>query len=109
MDKQIAEKILSLTRSHKADMAEVFLRSSVSSSIEVKDQQVDAYDRSRDIGAGLRVIADGRLGFAFTTDLTDNSLAKLAETRHERAEHGTGPVQRASGPAVRKLSAREHL
>jgi hypothetical protein len=42
MDKQIAEKILSLTRSHKADMAEVFLRSSVSSSIEVKDQQVDA-------------------------------------------------------------------
>lgn len=78
MDKQIAEKILSLTRPHKADMAEVFLRSSVSSSIEVKDQQVDAFDRSRDIGAGLRIITDGRLGFAFTTDLSDGALEKLA-------------------------------
>ncbi len=87
MDKQIAEKILSLTLSHKADMAEVFLRSSVSSSIEVKDQQVDAYDRSKDIGAGLRIIVDGRLGFAFTTDLTNGSLAKMAKDAVTNAQN----------------------
>jgi PmbA protein len=78
MDKQTAEKILSLAMSRKADAAEVFLRSSVSTSIEAKDQKVDAFDRARDIGAGLRVIVAGRMGFAFTTDLSDAALKKLA-------------------------------
>lgn len=79
MDRSIADKILSLASSRKADAAEVFLRSYNSTSIEVKDQKVDAFDRARDIGAGLRVLAEGRLGFAFTTDLSDGSLETLAQ------------------------------
>jgi len=75
---QIAEKILSLATSLHADAAEVYLRSSRATSIEVKEQKVDAFDRAHDIGAGLRVLVNGQMGFAFTTDLSDNSLATLA-------------------------------
>ncbi|OGW39664.1 MAG: hypothetical protein A2X58_14635, partial [Nitrospirae bacterium GWC2_56_14] len=75
---QIAEKILSFAASHHADAAEVYLRSSRATSIEVKEQKVDAFDRAHDIGAGLRVLVNGHMGFAFTTDLSDNSLASLA-------------------------------
>src|SRR5512135_1848447 len=78
MDKLIAEKILSLASSLRVDAADVYLRSHNSTSIEVKDQAVDAFERARDIGAGLRVLLGGRLGFAFTADLSDSALAALA-------------------------------
>ena len=79
MDNKIAEKILSLSRDLKTDAAEVFLRSYTSTAIEVKDQKVDAFDRSRDIGAGLRVLVNGRMGLAFTTDLSEQALVILAQ------------------------------
>jgi len=79
MDNQIAENILSLSRDLKADAADVFLRSYMSTAIEVKDQKVDAFDRARDIGAGLRVLMNGRMGFAFTTDLSEPALMILAQ------------------------------
>ncbi len=80
MHKRIAETILSLSKDLKADAAEVFIRSSASTSIEVKEQKVDAFDRAKDIGAGLRVLVGGRMGFAFTTDLSEKALATLARS-----------------------------
>jgi PmbA protein len=80
MDKHIAEKILTLSGDLKADAADVFLRSYSSTSVEIKDQKVDAFDRAQDIGAGLRVLVNGRLGFAFTTDLSDAALKTLAQS-----------------------------
>jgi PmbA protein len=87
MDNQIAEKILSLSRDLKADAAEVFLRSYTSTTIEVKDQKVDAFDRARDIGAGLRVLINGRMGFAFTTDLSEQALMILAQAAVTNAQN----------------------
>jgi len=80
MDDRTADKILSLSRDLKADAAEVFLRSSTSTTIEVKDQKVDAFERARDIGVGLRVLVGGRTGFSYTTDLTEPSLRELARS-----------------------------
>ena len=87
MDKHIAEKILSLAKDLKADAAEAFIRSSSSTSIEVKEQKVDAFDRAKDIGAGLRVLVGGRMGFAFTTDLSDYALATLARSAITNAQN----------------------
>jgi PmbA protein len=80
LHKNIAEKILSLSKDLKADTAEVFIRSSASTSIEVKEQKVDVFDRARDIGAGLRILFGGRMGFAFTTDLSEDALRTLARS-----------------------------
>jgi len=78
MNKAKAEKILSLAKEVHADSAEVFLRAYSSTTIEIKDQKIDAFDLARDIGAGLRVFAGGRMGFAFTTDLSEGALTNLA-------------------------------
>jgi len=87
MDKRTAKKILSFANSHKADASEVFLRSYSSTTIEIKDQKVDAFEQARDIGVGLRVIVQGRLGFAFTTDLSDRALATLARAAFTNAQN----------------------
>jgi PmbA protein len=87
MNKNIAEKILGLTKDLKADAADVFIRSSASTSVEVKDQKVDAFDRARDIGAGLRVLTDGRMGFSFTTDLSENAIDKLVKSAITNAQY----------------------
>ncbi|MGE5174433.1 MAG: TldD/PmbA family protein, partial [Betaproteobacteria bacterium] len=87
MDKQIAEKILSLASSFKADAAEVFLRSYTATTIEVKEQQVDAFERARDIGAGLRVLVGRRMGFAFATDFSDSASKTLAQAAVTNAQH----------------------
>ncbi len=75
-----AEKILEMAKSFGADAAEVFLRSSTATVIEVKEGAVDAFERARDLGAGLRVIADGRMGFAFATEMSDEAVSKLARS-----------------------------
>jgi PmbA protein len=87
MNRNTAEKILSYALSHKADAAEVFLRAYSSTSIEVKDQKVDAFDRAKDIGAALRLLVGARMGFAFTTDLSENSLKMLAQAAVTNAQN----------------------
>jgi PmbA protein len=87
IDEQVAVKILSLSKSSNADAADVFLRSSASTTVEIKDQKVDAFDRANDIGAGLRVLVNGRLGFAFTTDLSDGALKTLAQAAATNAQN----------------------
>ena len=74
MQRKTAVKILDLCRNSKIDKADVFLRSFSSTTVEIKDQKVDAFDRAQDIGAGLRVFVDGRVGFAFTTDFSEQAL-----------------------------------
>lgn len=98
IDKQIAEKILSHAMALKADSADVFLRSFNATSVEVKDQKVDAFERAKDIGAGLRVLSKGRLGFAFTTDLSDAALKALALAAVTNAQN-TEPDPYQSIPA----------
>lgn len=79
MDTHEAQKVLSLLVQLKADAAEVYFRSYTSTTVEVKDQRVDAFDRAQDIGAGLRALVDGRLGFAFTTDISPEALHRCAQ------------------------------
>jgi PmbA protein len=87
LNKHRLETILSYSKDLKADAAEVFVRTSSSTSIEVKEQKVDAFDRARDIGAGLRVLVGGRMGFAFTTDLSEHAATALARSAVTNAQN----------------------
>jgi PmbA protein len=84
MNDSIAKKIIELASRH-ADAAEVYLRSSTSTTIEVKGQTVDAFERSRDSGAGIRVIVGHRPGFAYTTDLSGSGPDVLISQAIENA------------------------
>ena len=99
MDNRIVERILSLARDLKAEAAEVYLRSSTATIVEVKDQKVDAFERARDLGVGLRVIADRRTGFSYTTDLGEGALRALAASALASARN-TEPDPFATIPAV---------
>jgi PmbA protein len=87
MNKHVAEKILFLLKELKVSEADVFLRASTATTVEVKDQKVDAFERASDIGAGLRVLVNGRLGFAFTTDLSAPALKTLAKAAVTNAQN----------------------
>ena len=123
IDRRIAEHILSLAASLNATAAEIYIRNSSSTTIEVKDQKVDAFERARDIGAGLRVLVGDRMGFAYTTDLTPESLRALAGSAvtnarntasdqfHTIPDVPTAPYQSVSiyDPAIVALSEEEKI
>ena len=107
MDRNTAAHILSQAASFNADSAEVYLRAYSSTAVEVKDQQVDAFERAQDIGAGLRVLMKGRMGFAFTTDLSEQALRNLAQaavtnalTTEPDENHSLPGTQTSSYPQV---------
>ncbi len=90
MEQRIADKILSIAVARKADAAEVYLRTSASTTVEVKDRKVDAFERARDVGVGLRVLSGGRMGFAFTAVLEDSALRGVVDDAFANAR-GSSP------------------
>ncbi|HEX8947653.1 MAG TPA: DNA gyrase modulator, partial [Dissulfurispiraceae bacterium] len=71
MDTKFAERLLELAMAKGADEAEVFVKASKSLVIEVRERRVDTLESSRTAGYGLRVIKDRRLGFSYSTELSD--------------------------------------
>ncbi|HEY3346683.1 MAG TPA: TldD/PmbA family protein, partial [Nitrospirota bacterium] len=56
----------------KAHSFDVFVKESASTSVEVREQKLDAYEESRTWGVGVRVLQpDGRVGFAYSTGSDD--------------------------------------
>jgi len=57
-----------------ADAAEVLLETSRRLSIEVRNGEVETVQESSSHGVGFRVFKDGKMGFAHSNDLSDDSL-----------------------------------
>jgi PmbA protein len=83
------KEILQRTLRTEVDCAEVYLLSSRATTIEVKDQKIDAFVSSASCGAGLRVLRGNRIGFSFAS-LSDGSevdeLIRNAVTASEFTE-----------------------
>ncbi len=72
------EKALELARKRGVE-AEAFLLQGRELSIEVIDGQVETFKEAEEAGLGLRVINQGRLGFVFTSDLSDQAVKQVVE------------------------------
>ena len=59
------------------NMAEAYLVTSKSLYIEVHDGKVETMKLAEDRGVGLRLIHEGKMGFAFSTELTLDGIKKL--------------------------------
>lgn len=70
----IAENAVQKAKANGAAMAEAFLLSSKDLSIDIRDGEVETMKLAEDRGLGLRVISDGRVGFAFTTEFSNKGL-----------------------------------
>lgn len=59
--------------------AEAYISAGEELSIEIRNQEIEALTTARERGLGLRVIIEGRVGFAYTTDFSQAALDETVE------------------------------
>lgn len=72
------EEVLNLAWDLKIK-AEAFLMYNRELSVEVAGGEVETLKQAEEIGAGIRVVKEGRLGFAYTSDLSEKALKETLE------------------------------
>jgi TldD protein len=88
------QTVLNVALERGAEYAEVFAQDRLSSAFTLEDRRVERLQQGRDRGAGVRVVAAGVTGYAFTDDLSGPALRRAAETAAAVARGGQshGPV-----------------
>ncbi|HZK44494.1 MAG TPA: TldD/PmbA family protein [Syntrophomonadaceae bacterium] len=74
--KLVAEKVINISYDKGVD-AEAFLLHDRELSIEVINGNVETLKQAEETGLGVRVINKGRLGFAYTSDLSDEAVTAV--------------------------------
>ncbi|HEY9900687.1 MAG TPA: TldD/PmbA family protein [Pantanalinema sp.] len=59
--------------------AEVYLRAATATTIRIQDQEVDQFSLADSRGAGIRVVKDGKVGYAYTEDLSAEAMLRTLE------------------------------
>ncbi|GAB6182094.1 TldD/PmbA family protein [Desulfotomaculum defluvii] len=75
----IAQNAVQRATAEGAAMAEAFLLSGKELSIETRNGEVETMKLAEDRGLGIRVITDGRVGFAYTTDFSTSGLDQIVQ------------------------------
>jgi len=89
VDEQMIRGALSQLTSRGADQAELFFQSSRSTSILYQDGIISRASGSVDLGVGLRCVVGEQTGYAYTEELTAESMNAAARTASGIA-HGAG-------------------
>ncbi len=76
--KDLARHALDVAKEKGASYADVRFVHTVAESISTKNGELDSVERSEDLGFGVRAIANGAWGFAASSDLTKESVARTA-------------------------------
>ncbi len=77
--KELTERLVNQCLRLGADAAEVYLQSSRSLSIRIRNGDIETVQESAPMGIGFRVIVDNRLGFSHCNDFSDRSLTNTIE------------------------------
>ena len=75
----VATQLLDAVRAISPTDAEVYLLSKTSMAVAAKDGQIDQVRRNDELGAALRVIDQGKMGFAYTANFSPSALKRAAE------------------------------
>lgn len=95
-----------------ASMSEAFLSRGKELTIEINDQQVETLKNAEEHGLGMRVIARGKMGFAYTSELSESSIIATVQQALKNAEksapdeHNLLPVPSKSYPQLDILDPR---
>lgn len=73
-NKDLASKIIKNAKSHFKGEVEVFISTHKSLQIDILDGEVEALDSHSESGVGVRVLDQGKLGFAYTSELGADSI-----------------------------------
>jgi len=77
--KQIAAKILTLSKKAGADKAEVFIQKTKQTSFVISEQKLEHSNRANTIGFGLNFISKGRKVFVNSSDLAVPSIKEVID------------------------------
>ena len=84
---QLAERLVS--SGHHDEQIEAFLTHEREFNVKTYDGEVESLSSAEPRGAGVRVLIEGRVGFAYSTDLTDEGLRAVVEQARTNAAHTT--------------------
>ena len=83
---ELIEKASSILKKLGVENFDVFAVEGEGTSIEVKEGQVEKIKSSQKRGIAVRVVIDGRLGFAYTNDTSEDGLRIAIECAKENAQ-----------------------
>ena len=105
-------KVIRAALSSGGDFAEVYVEDSAATSITLEEDKIEKVISGRDMGAGIRVIADYRTYFAYTNDLTEKTMLEVASTLSKAVKDGKAAAsidlrdkKIAPGFAIKKFPA----
>ncbi len=79
--KELAEKLVNRGLRRGADEIEVYVQTSRSLSIRVRQEDIETIRESDTGGVGFRVLVDNSMGFSHCNDFSDRSLDETLERR----------------------------
>jgi TldD protein len=92
-----------------ADFAEVYMERTVSTAVVLEEELIKSAQSGLSQGVGVRVLAGGKVGYAYSDDLDEAALLRTAQTAALVAQ-GTGSeqafrVSRSPSPTFYRVSA----
>ncbi|MEW6621682.1 MAG: TldD/PmbA family protein [Bacillota bacterium] len=72
-------EILAVAKQYGGDFAEIFIENKQTTGISFEDNSIEKVISGIDVGAGIRVITGDNTSYAYTNDLSINSLKKAAQ------------------------------
>ncbi len=85
VDRDLIRRALSVATTHGADDADLYFQHSTSTSVGVSDRAVNRIHTSVDLGVGVRVVVGDQVGYAYTEDLSLDSIRRAASVAAEIA------------------------
>ncbi|PKK81101.1 MAG: hypothetical protein CVT47_04170, partial [Thermoplasmata archaeon HGW-Thermoplasmata-2] len=81
----IADSVIKAAKSLGASDSEAFVASGDGTSISIEKNRISAISAGSDFGIGIRVLKDGRLGFAFCTE--ESKIKDAVESAIKMSRH----------------------
>lgn len=78
VDTETIQKVLSLALSRGGDYADVFFEYSTSDELTLRDGEVNSIESSTDYGVGVRVLKNGRTGYAYSESTEEKEMERAA-------------------------------
>ena len=118
---QMAAQVVEKAQKSGADLSEAYIINSKELTIEVREQTVENLKLAEERGLGLRVFKDGRMGFAYSADLTSLAIEEvireaLANSRQTTVDPGNAlPAPQSAtrsnlyDPAIRQAAVESKI
>jgi PmbA protein len=98
--KEIADECVKHIKTRRVDGYEIYLTQSVSTSIEVRDEELESFKRAQSMGVGLRIIKARRLGFSYCSSFDAPEIARMIQAAIDGAANlPSDPLYGFTGPS----------